>query len=204
VNKMLNKLWERLMLSLPLLVMGALALGTYWLVRTMPDSTGAEVQRSPTHEPDYFMQGFSVKTFDALGRIRSEVVGEKARHYPDTKWLEIDNIYVRSFDEQGRLTTATAKRALTNDEATELQLLGNAVVVREAVPDLPNEAVPRTEYRSEFLHAFITTERVKSHKPVELLRGNDRFTADSLDFDNIEQVLQLQGRVRGVLVPTQK
>jgi lipopolysaccharide export system protein LptC len=201
---MLNKLWERLMLSLPLLVMGALALGTYWLVRTMPDSTGAEVQRSPTHEPDYFMQGFSVKTFDALGRVRSEVIGEKARHYPDTKWLEIDNIRIRSFDERGRLTTATAKQGLTNESVTEVQLIGNAVVVREAVTDVSNKAAPRMEYRSEFLHAFMTTERVKSHKPVELLRGNDRFTANSLDFDNIKQVFQLRGIVRGVLVPTQK
>jgi lipopolysaccharide export system protein LptC len=48
------------------------------------------------------------------------------------------------------------------------------------------------------------TEQVKSHKPVELLRGNDRFTADSLDFDNVDQVLQLHGRVRGTLVPGNK
>jgi lipopolysaccharide export system protein LptC len=60
------------------------------------------------------------------------------------------------------------------------------------------------EYRSEFLHAFMTTEKVKSHKPVELVRGNDRFTAESLDFDNVEQVLEMRGRVRGTLVPTVK
>jgi lipopolysaccharide export system protein LptC len=204
VNKALGKLWERLILYLPLVVMGVLALGTYWLVRSTPYSTGPAVEWSPTHEPDYFMQGFSVKTFDALGRVRSEVVGEKARHYPDTKWLEIDNIRIRSFDERGRLTTATAKQGLTNESATEVQLLGNAVVVQEAVTGMPNGSAPRMEYRSEFLHAFMTTERVKSHKPVELLRGNDRFTADSLDFDNIEQVVQLRGRVRGVLVPTEK
>jgi lipopolysaccharide export system protein LptC len=60
------------------------------------------------------------------------------------------------------------------------------------------------EYRGEFLHAFLTTEKVKSHKPVELLRGQDRFTADSLDFDNVDQILQLQGRVRGTLVPDSK
>jgi lipopolysaccharide export system protein LptC len=204
VSKLLDKLWERVMLYLPLAVMGVLALGTYWLIRTTPDSTDPAVQSSSTNEPDYFMQGFSVKAFDALGRVRSEVVGEKARHYPNTKWLEIDNIRIRSFNEQGRLTTATAKQGLTNENATEVKLLGNAVVVREAVTDAPSGEAPRMEYRSEFLHAFIMTERVKSHKPVELLRGNDRFTADSLDFDNIEQVLQLQGVVRGVLVPTQK
>jgi lipopolysaccharide export system protein LptC len=58
------------------------------------------------------------------------------------------------------------------------------------------------QYRSEFLHAFMNTERIKSHKPVELLRGKDSFSADSMDFDNAAQVLQLDGRVRGTLVPT--
>ncbi len=192
------------MLYLPLAVMGILALGTYWLVRSTPDIGGPALARALTHEPDYFMQGFSVKTFDAMGRIRSEVVGEKARYYPDTKWVEIDNIRIRSFDERGRLTIATAKQGLTNEGSTEVQLLGNAVVVREADQGDPNGVAPRMEYRGEFLHAFLTTEKVKSHKPVELLRGSDRFTADNLDFDNVEQVLQLRGRVRGVLVPTQK
>jgi lipopolysaccharide export system protein LptC len=45
------------------------------------------------------------------------------------------------------------------------------------------------------------TERVKSHKPVELIRGKDQFMADSMDFDNLDRVMQLKGRVRGTLVP---
>jgi lipopolysaccharide export system protein LptC len=60
------------------------------------------------------------------------------------------------------------------------------------------------EYRSEFLHAFMHTEQIKSHKPVELTHGNDRFTADSLHFDNVEQVLLLQGRVHSLLVPNNR
>jgi lipopolysaccharide export system protein LptC len=47
----------------------------------------------------------------------------------------------------------------------------------------------------------LKAERIKSHKPVELIRGNDSFTADSLDFDNVERVLQLKGRVKGTLLP---
>jgi lipopolysaccharide export system protein LptC len=34
-----------------------------------------------------------------------------------------------------------------------------------------------------------------------LVRGNDRFTADRMEFDNVEQVLLLSGRVRGTLMP---
>lgn len=196
--------WDRFLLYLPLGVMGLLALGTYWLVRSAPDVGGPAVARPLTHDPDYFMEGFSVRTFDASGRIRTEVLGEKARHYPDTQWLEIDSIHIRSFDVQGRLTTATATRGLTNEDSSEVQLIGNAVVVREADTDKRPNAAPRMEYRGEFLHAFMTTEKIKSHKPVELLRGNDRFTADALDFDNVDQVLELHGRVKGTLVPDTK
>jgi lipopolysaccharide export system protein LptC len=203
VIKTAKDAWERFLLYLPLVVMGLLALGTYWLVRSTPSLGPTLDARPPSHEPDYFMEGFSVRTFDATGRIRSEVSGEKARHFPDTQWMEIDGIHIRSFDERGRMTTATAKRGLTNEDASEVKLLGNAVVVREAAPSLPPNAAPRLEYRSEFLHAFMTTEQVKSNKPVELFRGKDRFSADSLDFDNVEQVLQLRGRVRGTLVPEQ-
>jgi lipopolysaccharide export system protein LptC len=99
---------------------------------------------------------------------------------------------------------------LSNEDGSEVQLIGNAIVVREAeVASAANSAkgilpAPRMEYRSEFLHAFMTTERLKSHKPVILTRGIDRFTADALDFDNIDQVLTLHGRVRGTLTPAKQ
>lgn len=197
----LRDAWERFLLYFPLVSMGLLALGTYWLVRSTPPAGGPVVPKPVSHEPDYFMQDFSVRTFDAQGRVRTEVQGVKARHYPDTLWLEIDTIRVRSFDEQGRMTTATAERGLTNEDSSEVQLMGNAVVVREADARQGANAAPRVEYRSEFLHAFINTERVRSHLPVELLRGKDRFTAERMDFDNVEQALQLSGRVRGTLMP---
>lgn len=202
--QLLRDAWDRSLLYFPLVSMGILALGTYWLVRSTPPSGGPTVERVVRHEPDYFMENFSVRTFDATGRVRTEVVGAKARHYPDTQWLEIDNIRVRSFDEQGRVTTATAKRGLTNEDSSEVQLMGEARVVREADPVAVANPAPRMEFRSEFLHAFMHTERVKSHLPVEFLRGGDRFSADRLDFDNVEQVLQLNGRVRATLLPASK
>ena len=39
---------------------------------------GAPVSVSATHDPDYFMKKFSVKTFDATGRLKSEVTGADA------------------------------------------------------------------------------------------------------------------------------
>lgn len=196
--KLIRSAWERLSLYLPVLLMGVLALGTYWLVRSTPLLSPPEQEAPARHEPDYFMRKFSVKTFDGAGRLKSEVAGTDVRHYPDTDTLEIDLVRIRSFNEEGRLTTASARRAVTNGDATEVQLFGDARVVREPVVD---KSQPRMEFRGEFLHAFMDTERVKSHKPVELTRGNDRFTGDTLDFDNLDRVMQLKGRVKGTLVP---
>ena len=199
---LLRAVWERLSLYLPMILMGALALGTYWLVRSAPVFEAAQTDKPPAHEPDYFMRKFSVKTFDAQGDLKSEVFGVDARHFPDTDTLEIEQVRIRSFGEAGRLTTATAKQALTNSDASEVQLLGNALVVREATLDAAGRiAMPRMEFRGEFLHALIRTEQVKSHKPVALTRGNDSFTAEAMDFDNLNRVMELRGRVKGVLVP---
>lgn len=201
MNPWLRAAWERSSLYLPVLLMGLLALGTYWLVRSTPLLLPPEQQSLAGHEPDYFMRKFSVKTFDNSGRLKSEVLGTDARHYPDTDMLEVDQVRIRSFDKEARLTTANANRALINSNASELQLLGNAQVIREPVLDKAGRAQPRLEFRGEFLHAFMDTERVKSDKPVLLIWDQDRFTADTMDFDNLGQVMQLQGRVKGILVP---
>jgi lipopolysaccharide export system protein LptC len=201
VIQALRQAWERLSMYLPLLLMAMLALGTYWLVRSTPSLIAPEEAQPLRHEPDYFMRNFNVKTFDGAGRLKSEVFGSDARHYPDTDTLEIDGVRIRSFNQDGRLTTATATRALTNGDASEVQLMGNALVIREASQDKSGQTLPRLEFRSEFLHAFMNTERLKSHKPVALVRGRDQFSADTMDFDNLDRVMELKGRVKGTLTP---
>jgi len=199
--RLLRQAWDQLTLYLPVFLMGVLAMATYWLVRSTPVFVPPGPATAALHQPDYFMRNFSVKTFDAAGKLKSEVMGGEARHFPDTDMLEIEQVRIRSFDPQGRLTTATARQALTTPEATEVQLIGGAKVVRAAALDASGKAQPAMTFTGEYLHAFMNTERVKSHKPVELTRGKDTFTANSMDFDNKLRVMQLQGRVRGTLVP---
>jgi lipopolysaccharide export system protein LptC len=198
---LLRQAWDRLTLYLPVLLMGILAMATYWLVRSTPIAEAPEPTAAAQHLPDYFMRKFAVKTFDTAGKLKSEVTGGEARHFPDTDTLEIDQVVIRSFDAQGRLTTATARQAITNGDASEVQLIGGAQVVRAAVVNAAGKEHPAMTFTGEFLHAFMKTERVKSHQPVELTRGKDTFTADSMDFDNLTRVMLLNGRVKGSLVP---
>ena len=200
-SRQLAGMWDRMAIYMPLLSMGLLALGTYWLAQNNPGLSAPETAKEVRHEIDYFMKKFSVRTFDETGRLKSEIFGDEGRHFPDTDILEIDQARVRSLRPDGSITLATGNRAYTNGDASEVQLTGDARVVRDAWRDASGKEFPRLEFRGEFLHAFLNEERVTSHMPVVLTRGLDQFTGDTFDYDNLGQVANLKGRVRGVLVP---
>ena len=166
--RLLRQIGDLVSIYLPVLLMGLLALGTYWLVHTTPPQQQERGAAAPRHQPDYFMRGFVLTSYDAKGRIKSEVRGVELRHYPDTDTVEIDWPQIRSFNLSGQEATATAVRALSNGDGSEVQLIGDAVMVREAAADKSDAEQPRLEVRGEFLHAFLDAERVLSHFPVTL------------------------------------
>ena len=181
---------------LPLLLMALLALGTWWLVKNTPSFEIDRVAAPLRHEPDYTMTRFMVQRFGVNGSMRVQIEGDLMRHYPDTDTLEIDNPRIRAISDDGRVTTATARQALSNLDGSEVQLTGAAHVVREATA---NEAA--IDFRSDFLHYFRYTERVRSHLPVVVTQGGTEIRADSMAYDNLAGVLDLKGHVRAVLSP---
>ena len=181
---------------LPLLLMAALALGTWWLVKNTPLFENDRELAPLRHEPDYTMNQFMVQRFAANGAMKVQIEGDVMRHYPDTDTLEIDNPRMRAFGEDGRITNATARKAIANRDGSEVQLSGDAHVVREAT-----DKDAAIEFRGEFLHCFQNTERVRSHLPVVVTRGGTEFHADSMAYDNLAGLLDLKGHLRAILTP---
>lgn len=194
-SNMLRKLLGGFTLYLPVVLMGILALGSWWLARNTPVTITAAPQQVQRQEPDYFLKQFSVKSFDPQGQLMSEVWGQKARHFPATDILEIDTARFRSL-RSARVTNGQGDRAYSNGDGSEVQLVGNALVVREAAQDTQGRELPRMEFKGEFLHAFLRTEEVKSHKPVTMQRGADQFSGDAMLYNKIDGIVQLDGRVR--------
>ena len=97
------------------------------------------------------------------------------------------------------MTLATAQRALSNGDGTELELSGGAHVVSQPTPN----AEP-IEFRGEFLHVFVTTERVRSHLPVAVTQGASELHADTMAYDNKARVLDFKGRVRATFMPLRR
>lgn len=193
--------WDQVSIYLPVVLMGALALGTYWLVRNSPVLSAQEAPKAARHEIDYYMRKFTIKSFGETGQLKSEIYGVEGRHYADSDTLEIDQPRILSISDAGRPVTSTGNRALSNGDGSEVQLIGNARVVREAVAGTDGKVLPRLEFQGEFLHAFVNEERVKSHLPVVLIRGADRFTGNTFAYDNMTGIAELKGRVKGQLVP---
>lgn len=188
-----QRLLEFFTAYLPMLLMGVLALGTWWLVNNSPLPDAERAPLLPRHEPDYTMQRFQVQRFGADGRMRVELEGDEMRHYPDTDTLEIENPRIRAIGPDGRITRASARRALSNGDGSEVQLFGAAEVVREA--GAGQEAL---EFRSEFLHAYLDRERVSSHLPVLVRQGATEVRADGMSYDHLSRVIELKGRTRAV------
>lgn len=181
---------------LPLLLMALLALATWWLVSNTPLPADAARKVPPRHEPDYTMSDFTLQRFAKDGPLRVQIDGAVLRHYPDTDTLEIDEVRIRAVAPDGRLTLASARRAISNGDATEVQLVGGAEVRAEGAG-----AVPPIEMKGEFLHAFLDTERVRSHLPVWVKRGATEVRADAFEYDHPSQALQFKGRVRATIAP---
>ena len=200
---LLRRLADQFAIYLPILLMGALAMGSYWLVRNAPVTQATATDRPVNHEADYFLRKFSIKTFTPQGKLKNELFGGQAKHFADTDTIEVDNVRIHNYNELGRLTTVTsANRAISNGDNSEVQLYGKAISVREAALDANGVMQSKMEFRGEFLHTFVNEERLKSHLPIVIRRGNSEFTAETLDYSNLDRVINLQGRVKAVLQPT--
>ena len=180
---------------LPLLLMAALALATWWLVENSPRPPAVVGERPLSKEPDYTMTAFSLDRFDAAGRLKLRIEGERLRHYPATDRIEVDSVQIRSVAEDGRVTLASAARAIGNGDGSEVQLLGGAEVTSEDANGSP------LLMRGEFLHAFLVTERVKSHLPVVVQTAGTEIRAAAMEYDHAARRFDLQGPMRVVMAP---
>lgn len=176
---------------LPLALMAALAAATWWLVQTAPGAETPRVEAKPRHEPDYVMTRFIVQRFAADGTLRTQIEGDVLRHFPDNDTLEIDSPRIRAIADNGEATLASARRALANGDGSELQLLGDATIVRPAVGK--SDAV---EFRGEFFHAFRNIEQVRTHLPVVVTQGKSRVRAEGMTYDHLARVVDLKGRTQ--------
>lgn len=171
-----------------------------WLLRNAPQAIPTQIAAPPSHEPDYFASDFILKTYSLQGKLKSFLQGRTSAHYPDNLTSLIEQPVFHSVSLSGRITTAVAKQSLSNEDGSEVQLMGQAVVHKKGL----SKQDPDMTLRSEFIHLFANTDKLLTHTPVKIERGENRFEGQNLNADNLNQRFVLQGRVKALLVPTQR
>jgi lipopolysaccharide export system protein LptC len=186
---------EMVAVYLPVLLMAALALSTWWLVKNTPVRGPESAAAAPRHDPDYTMQRFSLQRFAPDGSLRLNIEGDVMRHYPDTDTVEIDGVRLHGYAADGRVTEASARRAVSNADGSEVQLLGGARVISSG-----RDGGDPIQFDGEFLHAFLNSERLHSHLPVNVTRGGSQIHAEGFDYDNVTRVVHYKGRVQASFI----
>jgi lipopolysaccharide export system protein LptC len=192
----LQRLLDRLTLYLPMLVMAVLAMGSWWLARSLPALWNGPTVKPVRKEPDYHLERFSTRTFDASGRLTRQLGGEKARHYPQGDELHIDNVTFDALAEQGVRVTASARTGVVMGDDHKVIFSGDVLAVRQG----PGSG-SRLELRGSRIVVLQKEEKLLSENPVEIRRGVDVITAETMTLDMKTGQYQLAGQVRGTLVP---
>ena len=184
---------QMLSLYLPAFLMAGLALGSWWLVRQNPAPVA--VQSEPARILDYEMRDFSSVTYLANGQAANALAGSSMQHYSDGQ-MQIEQPRIQQQHEDGSQTKASAKQAISNDDASDVTLQGQALITRTG-----SAAAPEMQLRGEQFRITQKGQLIVAPQAVDIERGKLRFRAGAMQFNADSGVLELTRGVRGQIQP---
>ena len=198
-----NRSWgQRLQAVLPVLLLGTLALVTYWLVRNSPIMSTESAPAQPSTKPNAYFRNFHLVSFDAQGRWIAQISGVKASHRDVTEMYEIESPQVLRRDQKtDTLTQVSARQGQVNEQGSLIRLHGQAVIRRESNKATAGAPSRPLEISSETLLLDDERQMIEAPQTVLITQGLNRFSADHMVAMQPEGKLQLTGRVHGTLMP---
>ena len=195
--RLLKRAWDQASLYLPVILMGVLALGSYWIIGQSPAPAEPPAARAPVTGPGAVMQDFLLRDFGPDGQLLLKITGVQLQHYPDAARLVVEQVRLQQRDAQGSLSFAQADRLESTTDRTVHRLSGNVVLLRPARPATATQpAVPEQEFRSQALTLYTQANRIESDQPVAIRRGAHLLWAQGMRYDPSSGQLELRGQVR--------
>ena len=192
-------LWRTLLRLMPLILMGALTLTTFWLVKKNTPPEKSAVERVRLHEPDYTITNGTLSALNELGLTKYRVLGKEVIHYDDDASIDIDAPRMRLFQAGKSPITVKADKGHLDGDLTILDLMKNAEIFRPPQMASNTEpARPRMLARSSYFKVLINDDVIETNKPVTLEQGASIMqSTDGGIFSNVEQGMTLVGKVKG-------
>ena len=184
---------------MPLLLMSALTLMTFWLVKKNTPPESSMLERIRLHEPDYIIKNGTLSALNEQGNTKYRILGNKVTHYDDDASIDIDAPRMRLFQPDKAPVTVKSNTGHLDGDLTTLELFDNASIFR------PQQAATATEpaslrmlASSSYFKVLINDDIVKTDRPITLEQGMSIMNStEGGTFDNIQQSMTLSGQVKG-------
>ena len=186
---------DHLALYLPLLVLLLMALGSWVLLRSLPDPRPDVQWVRPAEGPDATWLGLRLKSFGDDGRLQRELRGASGEQDNLGDRMRMRQVEYLALGKDNTRLRVSAQRSEHWQDREEILLTGQVTV------DHQGTGAVRTQLWTEELGIWTRQERMRSELPVRVLRANDQFLGSGLDFNSQTGEYTLMGRVRAELAP---
>jgi lipopolysaccharide export system protein LptC len=184
---------------LPLILMTALTLATFWLVQKNTPPEKSALERARLHEPDYTINDGTLSALNELGNTKYRILGKKVIHYDDDASIDILTPRMRFFQAGKAPVTVKSDSGHLDGDLTVLDLIDNASIFRPAQAATATEpATLRMLASSSYFKVLINDDIIETNKPITLEQGMSVMNStEGGIFNNVEQSMTLSGHVKG-------
>ena len=184
---------------MPLLLMSALTLMTFWLVKKNTPPESSMLERIRLHEPDYIIKNGTLSALNEQGNTKYRILGNKVTHYDDDASIDIDAPRMRLFQPDKAPVTVKSNTGHLDGDLTILELFDNASIFRpQQAATVTEPASLRMLASSSYFKVLINDDIVKTDRPITLEQGMSIMNStEGGTFDNIQQSMTLSGQVKG-------
>jgi len=184
---------------MPLILMGALTLGTFWLVQKVTPPEKSSLERVRLHEPDYTITNGALTALNEMGNTKYRILGNKVIHYDDDASIDILTPRIRLFQLDKAPVTVKSDTGHLDGDLTILDLIDNASIFRPAQAATSSQAATlRMLASSTYFKVLINDDIIETNRPITLEQGISIMqSTEGGKFNNIEQSMTLLGQVKG-------
>ena len=184
---------------MPLILMGTLTLGTFWLVQKVTPPEKSSLERVRLHEPDYTITNGALTALNEMGNTKYRILGNKVIHYDDDASIDILSPRIRLFQLDKAPVTVKSDTGHLDGDLTILDLIDNASIFRPAQAATSSQAATlRMLASSTYFKVTINDDIIETNRPITLEQGISIMqSTEGGKFNNIEQSMTLLGQVKG-------
>ena len=197
-------LYEFLLRLIPLLIMGLLTLASFWFLKKNTTEEAPSVPRKKTHAPDYIFSNATLTVLNPDGTTKYRLIGKEFKHYEDDASIDILQPKLRLFNPKTPPMTVLANTAHVTGDLDIVELFKNADISRPAQLNASGNIInPLLHLQSNYLKFFINDDKMKTHLPVKIQRGESIMTStQGATYDNVNQAVSMFGNVQGTIMPS--